>query len=158
MLVTSTLLLKNNTVKTRKTHCDKFPFTLHKTGRFCKKIKDKIYSFGKDQNSAFQRYLGKLLIQERLKSYHCKSELEEEHALREITQKAASALDREGPWKEQNIDVNRQWCKAALEKTIQSLDWKTTAEDMQRFVRVAEQPSLDLWSQALFLSQLKKTS
>lgn len=31
------------------------------------------------------------LIQERLNSYHCKSELEEEHALREITQEAALA-------------------------------------------------------------------
>jgi len=68
----------------------------------------------------------------------------------------ASAINQQGPWKGQNIDVNRQWCKAALEKTIQSLDWKTTAEDVRRFVRVSEQPSLDLWSQELFLSQLKK--
>jgi len=48
---------KNDTVKTRKTRSDKFPLTLHKTGQFCKKIKGKIYYFGKGKNSALQRYL-----------------------------------------------------------------------------------------------------
>jgi hypothetical protein len=45
---------------------------------------------------------------------------------------------------------------AELEKAIKSIDWKTTAEDVRRFVRVAEQPSLNLWSKELFLAQLEK--
>jgi hypothetical protein len=45
---------------------------------------------------------------------------------------------------------------AALEKAVKSLDWKTTTEDVRRFVRVAEQPSLDLWCKELFLAQLEK--
>jgi hypothetical protein len=45
---------------------------------------------------------------------------------------------------------------AELEKAIKSIDWKTTTEDVRRFVRVAELPSLDLWSKELFLAQLKK--
>lgn len=67
-----------------------------------------------------------------------------------------SALKQQGPWKGQEINVNMEWCMAAIEKAIKSLDWKTTTEDVRRFVRVAEQPSLDLWSKELFLTQLEK--
>jgi len=68
----------------------------------------------------------------------------------------ASALKQQGPWKGQDIDVDLNWCMAELEKVIKSIDWKTTVEDVRRFVRVAEQPSLDLWSKELFLAQLEK--
>jgi hypothetical protein len=36
------------------------------------------------------------------------------------------------------------------------MNWKQAAEDVRRFVRVEEQPSLDLWSKELFLGQLDK--
>lgn len=41
----------------RKTPTDKFPLTLHATGRYCKKIYGKMYYFGKDRAEAVQRYL-----------------------------------------------------------------------------------------------------
>jgi len=41
----------------RKTRSDKFPLTLHSTGQYCKKIKGKIYYFGKDKKQAMERYL-----------------------------------------------------------------------------------------------------
>ena len=68
----------------------------------------------------------------------------------------ASALYQQGPWKNQDIQVNLDWCKAELEKVIRSLDWKATAEDVRRFVRTAEQSSLQLWNRDLFLKQLEK--
>jgi len=68
----------------------------------------------------------------------------------------SSALCQQGPWKGQVMDVDLKWCIAALGKAIRSIDWNTTAQDVRRFVRVAEQPSLDLWSKELFLSQLEK--
>ena len=68
----------------------------------------------------------------------------------------ASALKQQGPWKGQDIDVNLNWCMAELEKAVKSINWKATTEDVRRFVRVAEQPSLDLWSKELFLTQLDK--
>lgn len=68
----------------------------------------------------------------------------------------ASALNQQGPWKYQSLDVNLKWCIAELEKQIKSINWKTTAEDVRRFVRASEQPSLDLWSKELFLAQLEK--
>jgi len=41
----------------RKTRSDKFPLTLHSTGQYCKKVKGKIYYFGKDKKQALERYL-----------------------------------------------------------------------------------------------------
>ncbi|OGF67687.1 MAG: hypothetical protein A2Y62_11220 [Candidatus Fischerbacteria bacterium RBG_13_37_8] len=68
----------------------------------------------------------------------------------------ASALNQQGTWKDQDIEVNLDWCMAELGKAIKSIAWKRMAEDVRRFVRVAEQPSLNLWSKELFLAQLGK--
>lgn len=68
----------------------------------------------------------------------------------------ASALTQMGPWKGQNLETDLDWCKTELEKVITAMDWKKTAEDVRRFVKPAEQPSLDLWSRDLFLTQLAK--
>jgi predicted nucleotidyltransferase component of viral defense system len=68
----------------------------------------------------------------------------------------ASALKQMGPWKGQDVDVDLDWCKEELAKSIESIDWEATAEDVRRFVRAAEQRSIDLWSRELFLAQLAK--
>ena len=47
----------NKSKTKRKTRSDKFPLTLHSTGQYCKKIKGKIYYFGKDKKQALERYL-----------------------------------------------------------------------------------------------------
>lgn len=66
------------------------------------------------------------------------------------------ALKQQGPWKGIDIDVDLKRCRDELRKKIKSVDWKTTTEDVRRFVRVAGQPSLDLWGKDLFLAQLEK--
>jgi hypothetical protein len=48
--------MPKNNKKSRKTRSDKFPLTLHSTGQFCKKIKGKIYYFGKDRRKALESY------------------------------------------------------------------------------------------------------
>ncbi len=53
----SRIKMLKNTIQNRKTRSDKFPLTLHKTGQYCKKIKGKIYYFGTDKKSAYQKYL-----------------------------------------------------------------------------------------------------
>lgn len=67
-----------------------------------------------------------------------------------------SAIHQLGPWKGQSIAVDKTWLLTELERKIVSMNWKQAAEDVRRFVRVAEQPSLDLWSKELFLGQLDK--
>jgi len=68
----------------------------------------------------------------------------------------ASALKQQGSWQGKDINIDLDWCLIELEKIITSLDWKATAQDVRRFVRVTEQPSLDFWSKDLFITQLKK--
>jgi len=67
-----------------------------------------------------------------------------------------SAIDQNGPWEGQGVEVDKKWLVGELEAKIQSIDWKKAAEDVRRFVRSAELPSLDLWNQELFLHQLEK--
>jgi len=68
----------------------------------------------------------------------------------------SSALNQMGPWKGQGLQVDRAWCLKQLQDTIESTDWKHAREDVRRFIKPNEQPSLDLWSREFFLAQLEK--
>ncbi|TET33047.1 MAG: nucleotidyl transferase AbiEii/AbiGii toxin family protein [Planctomycetota bacterium] len=68
----------------------------------------------------------------------------------------SSAINQLGPWKDQGITVEKTWLLSELKKKIASLNWKQAADDVRRFVRANEQPSLDLWGKKLFLHQLDK--
>ncbi|MCJ7721708.1 nucleotidyl transferase AbiEii/AbiGii toxin family protein, partial [Candidatus Bathyarchaeota archaeon] len=68
----------------------------------------------------------------------------------------SSALRQQGPWKNEDIHVDLKWCLEHLEKKVSSVDWEAAREDVQRFIKAAEQPSLELWSRELFLSQVRK--
>ncbi len=67
-----------------------------------------------------------------------------------------SAINQFGPWQGQSVAVDKAWLLNELKRKIVSMDWKQAAEDVRHFVRVTEQPSLDLWSKELFLGQLDK--
>ena len=67
-----------------------------------------------------------------------------------------SAMNQQGPWQNQNIKIDSQWILTELENKIISLDWDRAKEDVRRFIRSEEQPSLDLWCKELFLGQLRK--
>jgi predicted nucleotidyltransferase component of viral defense system len=68
----------------------------------------------------------------------------------------SSALRQQGPWRNTDIQVDWRWCLEHLENKISSVDWAAAREDVRRFVKAAEQPSLELWSRELFLSQMRK--
>ena len=68
----------------------------------------------------------------------------------------SSALAQQGPWQGKDIQVDWPWCHTHLEDKINSVDWAEAREDVRRFVKATEYPSLDLWSKELFLSQLRK--
>jgi predicted nucleotidyltransferase component of viral defense system len=67
-----------------------------------------------------------------------------------------SAIQQLGPWRSLGVRADKAWVLTELEKRIIALDWKKAADDVRRFVRLSEQPSLDLWSTELFLGQLGK--
>jgi predicted nucleotidyltransferase component of viral defense system len=67
-----------------------------------------------------------------------------------------SALKQQGPWQGDDFEVDWNWCVKQLEAKIESIDWGAARDDVRRFVQAAEQPSLELWSRDVFLSQLGK--
>jgi len=68
----------------------------------------------------------------------------------------SSALKQQGPWEGQDIQTDLNWCVNKLKDKITSIDWETTKNDVRKFVKVVEQPSIDIWDQNLFLAQLEK--
>ena len=68
----------------------------------------------------------------------------------------SSALAQQGPWQNKDVQADWKWCFTRLEDRINSVDWTAAREDVRRFVKASELPSLELWSRELFLSQLRK--
>jgi predicted nucleotidyltransferase component of viral defense system len=68
----------------------------------------------------------------------------------------SAALNQIGPWKNQNVSVDREWCVGELQRKIESIDWKAARQDVQRFIKPHELPSLDLWGTDFFTAQCKK--
>ncbi len=65
----------------------------------------------------------------------------------------SSALNQLGPWRGQSVQTTRDWCITQLRTKIQATDWKQAREDVHRFLKSHEQPSLALWSRPFFLAQ-----
>ena len=63
----------------------------------------------------------------------------------------SSAIHQIGPWQGQEVVADEAWVENELKKKITSMDWKHATEDVRRFIRANEQPSLDLWNQELFI-------
>ena len=68
----------------------------------------------------------------------------------------SAALDQMGPWKGQGVPTDRPWCVEQLRAKVKATDWKHAREDVRRFVKPNELPSLDLWSREFFLAQTDK--
>ena len=67
-----------------------------------------------------------------------------------------SAINQLGPWQGGGVVADKNWVMGELKKKITSINWKQAVDDVRRFIRVNEQPSLDLWGSDLFLNQLAK--
>ena len=68
----------------------------------------------------------------------------------------SSALDQQGPWKNQEPKSDNAWCVEQLRTMITKLDWTQARRDVQRFVKAHELPSLELWKPEYFLQQCTK--
>lgn len=68
----------------------------------------------------------------------------------------SSALNQLGPWEGQAIEADRPWCLEQMQAKIETTDWQQAREDVRRFVKQNELPSLELWSREFFLAQAQK--
>ncbi|MFH0946645.1 MAG: nucleotidyl transferase AbiEii/AbiGii toxin family protein [Planctomycetota bacterium] len=68
----------------------------------------------------------------------------------------AAALTQLGPWQGQRLRVDQSWCRDQLRARILETDWQQAREDVRRFVKPGEVPSLDVWSREFFLAQCEK--
>ncbi|MBI2919580.1 MAG: nucleotidyl transferase AbiEii/AbiGii toxin family protein [Planctomycetes bacterium] len=68
----------------------------------------------------------------------------------------SSALTQMGPWKGRQIRTDRDWCVGQLKAKIEAADWAQARQDVRRFVKPIELPSLDLWSRDFFVAQCAK--
>ena len=68
-----------------------------------------------------------------------------------------NALVQAGPWSgDEALSVDLTWLKNALSAAIAQIDWANAAEDVRRFLRPAEQKSLELWSEGFFMAKTQK--
>ncbi|MFT5220777.1 MAG: putative nucleotidyltransferase component of viral defense system [Planctomycetota bacterium] len=68
-----------------------------------------------------------------------------------------NAMAQSGPWQGENdLVVDMAWLKAVLQEKIKSIDWRVAANDVERFMKPAEQKSLSLWSARFFSDRLSK--
>jgi hypothetical protein len=67
-----------------------------------------------------------------------------------------AALRQAGPWKDQPLEINRQWVIDRLMEKIAAIDWKAAAADVARFLGPAERDSLALWSKRFFAARVEQ--
>ena len=68
----------------------------------------------------------------------------------------ASSLNQTGPWAGHKLIVDEGWCHRELSRKIKSLDFLTLREDVRRFLRPVEAPSLSFWTSEFFLERATK--
>lgn len=66
-----------------------------------------------------------------------------------------NALQQQGPWKEQSLEINASWVVNALHTKIEQIDWNMATRDISPFIQSFEQPSLQLWNKEFFLIKLE---
>ena len=138
--------MTESTKKSRKTRSDKFPLTLHATGQFCKKIRGKIYYFGKDKQLA-------------LKKYHEQAAVLHSGKIAEITKTDNITLKTLC-----NLYLEHQNCRvqAGEIKLAQVYDCKITLKDFALYIghnrSISDISTLDLQSYRSKLIKQKKSS
>lgn len=70
-------------------------------------------------------------------------------------QRLASALNQTGPWKGQELSVNRKWYIDEMKNKIENTNWSRAKEDVFPFISQQEHHSLNLWDSQFFLSALE---
>lgn len=68
----------------------------------------------------------------------------------------SSALDQTGPWAGKKLLVDGPWCRRELAAKLETLDFTILREDVKRFLKPIELPSLNLWTREFFVERVEK--
>jgi hypothetical protein len=68
----------------------------------------------------------------------------------------SNALNQQGPFAGQEIEVTAAWYLKALEEKIRDIDWKKVAADVAPFLTDRDRKTLNLWGIPFFLDRLEK--
>ncbi len=66
------------------------------------------------------------------------------------------AVNQQGFWAGQKIDVTPNWYLAELEKKIYSINWQQAADEVSPFLNELDRKTLKLWGIPFFLDRIKK--
>jgi predicted nucleotidyltransferase component of viral defense system len=67
-----------------------------------------------------------------------------------------NALYQNGPWKNQQCDVDSEWVAERLDQKIEAIDWARATQDVMPFIKAFQQASLKLWGKDFFHSVVRK--
>lgn len=68
-----------------------------------------------------------------------------------------AALFQQGPWSNQNLQIDVEWLRISLEEKAQSINWRQLTNDVAPFVRPRNLKELQLWHSDFFISQIRST-
>ncbi len=60
------------------------------------------------------------------------------------------ALYQQGPWSQQDLNVDKDWVLESLRGKIRSIDWNLARKDVEGFLKPRELMSTELWSSDFF--------
>lgn len=67
-----------------------------------------------------------------------------------------AAINQAGPWKGQNIVIDKKWFSEELQKKINETNWDDAKKDVARFLKPRELVGLEIWSTEFFTSRVNK--
>ena len=68
----------------------------------------------------------------------------------------SSAIDQQGPWKGQNLKLDKRWYMREMTRMIENTNWNAAKEEMLRFLKPPSLAGLDVWGKEFFLDRLQK--
>ncbi|PIU58499.1 MAG: hypothetical protein COS89_00075 [Deltaproteobacteria bacterium CG07_land_8_20_14_0_80_38_7] len=68
----------------------------------------------------------------------------------------SNALNQIGPWKGKNPIVDKEWYLNEIKQKIEVIDWDIAKQDVSRFLKQKDLPTIEFWNQNYFLDCLDK--
>ena len=69
-----------------------------------------------------------------------------------------SAIEQQGKWRKKGIEVDKKWYLNEMANRIKEIDVEEAKNDVRRFIKPRDLPSIEIWSSKYFLDCLNKLS